>query len=579
MRNEGNTERKTDIGQQGAALVTVLLISVLLLTASIAMLTAVGANSRNTTDVLSETKAYYAAESGIQATINVLRNDTSIDPNRYQYAATNPNLSAKLPYNWPTSGTATRVVIGQTAASYDPNTGTAYAVNITDPDNSLTSATFSITGHFNSTYVSGTSVVSIAGTCLDSAGNTTTGSCAAVRYGTTPNRTTVYIDPIASQTSNFSSAVSVARFRVVNEAGGTGTRISDPLNFEVKYNLTAPQAASVIFRGTVTQASTVADPINAAYVTQDYMILSSDIHLTSSQTTIPATGSNTDTSAQLHPIQPYRLKVLSTGYGPAGSQKQLEAIVQRNLFNGIGSGGTTTMVGTSNPPAGSLPFLYSPGSSNGVTYSGGDCASSTGCVPAFVLTDPSNYAYVVANPPQNGTVSPPPAMVDPNSLPSWQQTPAQLDMLIDQIRTAAQHSGTYLVNPNGNVSNPGNYANGTGVTFCEGSCKVSGDGGGVLVVTGQLTNVGGFNFKGIIIVTGEEGWDRTGGGSGSVTGNVVIAPYNLRTYVPENLSATFLAPRYQISGGGASDVIYGDINASFDNTSGVSDLVAGVAEK
>jgi hypothetical protein len=39
--------------------------------ACVAMLSAVGANSRNSTDVLSETKAYYAAESGLQATINV----------------------------------------------------------------------------------------------------------------------------------------------------------------------------------------------------------------------------------------------------------------------------------------------------------------------------------------------------------------------------------------------------------------------------------------------------------------------------------------------------------------------------
>jgi len=570
----------TQKNEGGAALVTVLLVTALLLTATIAMLTALGAGARETTDVLSETKAYYAAESGIQATINVLRNDTSIDPNRYQYAATNPTLAAKLPYNWPT-GAPTRVVVGQSAASYDPNTGTAYAINITDPDNSLTSATFNITARFNTTYINGTSVVSITGACLDASGNPISPmptQCSTIQYGTTPNRTTIYADAIASQTSDFSNTPSVVRFHVINEAGGTGTRISDPLSFEVSYNLTAPQGASTLFRGTVTQP-TAGGSITASYLTQDYSILGSNIHLTNAWMTIPANGVNTDTTATLHPIQPYRLKVVSTGYGPSGSQKQLEAIVQRNLFNGLGSGGTTTMVGTSNPPVGSLPFLYSPGSSAGVTYSGGDCSSSTGCVPAFVLTDPTNYAYVVSHPPQNGTVSPPPSMTSSSSLPSWQQTPAQLDVLVDQIRTAAQHSGTYYVSPGGNIQNPGNYAAGTGVTFCEGSCKVSGDGGGVLVVTGQLTNVGGFNFKGIIIVTGEEGWDRTGGGSGSVLGNVVIAPYNKRTYVPENLSATFLAPRYQISGGGASDVINGDINATFDNTDGISDFVAGVAEK
>jgi Tfp pilus assembly protein PilX len=561
--------------QDGAALVTVLLISALILTASIAILTAAGDGARETTDVLSETKAYYAAETGIQATINVLRNDASLDPNRYQYAVTNPNLAAKLPYNWPTSA-PTRVVVGQSAATYDPNTGTAYKIEISDPDTSLTQATFSIAGRFRTTYVSGTSVVAITGTCLDSGGNPISplpATCSAVQYGTSPNRTVIYADPIASQTTDFSTNPPVARFRVINEGGGSGTRISDPLNFEFSYNLTSPQSASTLLRGTVTQAS-AGGPINAAYLTQDYSVLSSDIHLTASSITIAPNGVNADTSATLHPIQPHRLKVVSTGFGPSGAQKQLEAIVQRNLFDGIGSTGTTTMVGTSG-----TGFLYSPGSSNGTTYSGGDCSASTGCVPAFILTDPANYAYVVAHPPQNGTVSPPPAMTDLTSLPSWQQTPAQLDLLVDQIRNAAQHSGTYYVNPNGNIQNPGNYAAGTGVTFCEGSCKVSGDGGGVLVVTGKLTNVGGFNFKGMIIVTGQEGWDRSGGGSGSVVGNIVIAPYNQLPYVPENLSAAFLAPRYQISGGGASDLIYGDINATFDNTNGISDFVAGVAEK
>src|SRR5258708_38429736 len=97
------SKRKVDVGlgsEGGAALVTVLLITLLLGTACIAMLSAVSASSKNNTDALSETKAYYAAESGLQATINVLRNDSSLDPNRYGYAATNPKLLAKLPYNW-----------------------------------------------------------------------------------------------------------------------------------------------------------------------------------------------------------------------------------------------------------------------------------------------------------------------------------------------------------------------------------------------------------------------------------------------------------------------------------------------
>jgi hypothetical protein len=184
-------------------------------------------------------------------------------------------------------------------------------------------------------------------------------------------------------------------------------------------------------------------------------------------------------------------------------------------------------------------------------------------------------------------MQPPPEMLS-SEIPEWQQSPQTLDVFIDELRTAAQVSGQYFVNPSGNGNNfnvgstqnpPGSFANGTGITFCEGSCKIGTNGGGILVVTGKLTNVGGFSFKGLIIVTGEEGWERDGTGSGQVIGNIVIAPYNKRTYVPENLSSTFLAPRYTVGGGGSSTVIYNDVNIAFDVTSSISDFMLGIAEK
>ncbi|HVE58434.1 MAG TPA: hypothetical protein VNB22_16495, partial [Pyrinomonadaceae bacterium] len=144
------------------------------------------------------------------------------------------------------------------------------------------------------------------------------------------------------------------------------------------------------------------------------------------------------------------------------------------------------------------------------------------------------------------------------------------------------------VNPTGNQDNftvgsnqnpPGSYANGTGITFCEGSCKIGANGGGILVVTGKLTNVGNFHFKGMIIVTGEEGWERNGTGGGEVIGNVIIAPYNRSTYYPQNLTSTFLAPQYYVNGGGVSTITYSDIGNTLDGTTGVSNLMLGVAEK
>ena len=82
-------------GESGAALITVILVSLILLTACIALLSAVGVNSANTTDVLSETKAYYAAETGLQAAINELRYDCSAT---YSAAKSDPDMSTWLPY-------------------------------------------------------------------------------------------------------------------------------------------------------------------------------------------------------------------------------------------------------------------------------------------------------------------------------------------------------------------------------------------------------------------------------------------------------------------------------------------------
>src|SRR5436190_13365574 len=93
MRN-----KKGFSNESGAALIAVIFISILLVTACAFLLTAVGHNSRNSTDVLAETKAYYAAESGLQATINVLRFNTDADfvNTPYTYAVNDPDLDTKI---------------------------------------------------------------------------------------------------------------------------------------------------------------------------------------------------------------------------------------------------------------------------------------------------------------------------------------------------------------------------------------------------------------------------------------------------------------------------------------------------
>ncbi len=603
--------------ERGAALVTVLMISVLLGIACIAMLSAVGASSQNSTDLLSETKAYYAAESGLQATINVLRGNTDTNTKKISYSkAVNPTtsnylldpktyarLSDWLPYNYSVLGIQERVVVGQTAATYDPKSGTAYSVVVSDPDNTSASVTFSTSGTFDN-YVTTTPYTSSATFSADKK-KICIPSCPAINPPSSRTEITFTDEPSTPYTfTGFNP--SLGTFNIQKYGNVNINRI----DFQIVYRVTAPRSGTTVIRGYIQQASPTNPTIVVNFDTQEYKLMGSQIELCSLQTSFPVTDdrcSNVSFSllplqmsgtfqlfADITPLEPFRLLVKSTGYGPNAAKKELEAIIKKDLLNGSGSAAVTTMLGTYSTPPGGLPFLFDAGTSSGITYSGGDCASTTGCVPSFGITDPNpDYLrYLIEHPPGPGAgnpaqMQPPPELLS-SDIPDWQQSPQALDALIDEYRIKAQISGRYFVNPSGNAQNfnvgstqnpPGSFAEGTGITFCEGSCKIGSNGGGTLVVTGKLTNVGSFSFKGLIIVTGEEGWERDGTGSGGIIGNIVIAPYNRRNYVPENLSSTFLAPRYSVSGGGSSTVSYNDVSAPFDVNSTVGNFMLGIAEK
>jgi hypothetical protein len=124
-------------------------------------------------------------------------------------------------------------------------------------------------------------------------------------------------------------------------------------------------------------------------------------------------------------------------------------------------------------------------------------------------------------------------------------------------------------------------------------------GGGILIVNGKITNNGGYSFKGLILIIGRDGMERSGGGSATLEGNMVIAPYMtpgrriltaLNTPVepslacsvdPQTIASTnrcFYAPKYSISGGGGSDVMYNS-QSVMNGLSGLGNFVKGVAEK
>jgi len=141
--------------ERGAALITVLLISTLLLLTGGTLVLVTGLSTRTAIDATAEMQAYYAAESGIQDTLNVLRGNrspvtgmpanskinflkaiTPSDSNRNTDNSGLRHLSGWLNYNVnDANGNPDRVAL---TASYSPLTGLAYSVDVSDPDAATT---------------------------------------------------------------------------------------------------------------------------------------------------------------------------------------------------------------------------------------------------------------------------------------------------------------------------------------------------------------------------------------------------------------------------------------------------------
>ena len=139
--------------ERGAALLTVLMLSTLLLGAGGTLLLVSTMSGRTAIDATAEMQAYYGAEAGLQATLDVLRGNvapvsgmasgskisfrnavTLSISNLPTDTSSSARLSGWLGYNYtPTGSTvADRVTL---TPSYAAISGIAYSVVVTDPDN------------------------------------------------------------------------------------------------------------------------------------------------------------------------------------------------------------------------------------------------------------------------------------------------------------------------------------------------------------------------------------------------------------------------------------------------------------
>lgn len=565
-------------GESGAALMTVILVSLLLGTACIALLSAVGASSQNNTDALSEAKAYWAAESGLQATINVLRNTAGMN---YNTALTDPDLSTWLTYD--ANG---KIVM---------NSEAAYTVQVSNPDASLP-YTFYTTGSFNTT--------SSSGVTLDNAASPAR-ICFPNCLATTTNRTEITF--AGNGAGNPTSSNSLGTFTITKVGNGAPIPSSEVHSFRIEFQMTSPRTISRTIRGKI-PASNANQPVNITFDSQVAELSGSEIELCSTQTppaTPPPAGQGLCPTvsfqlssgaatfplyAAISPIEPYRLLVTSTGFGPNSSQKKLEGIIIKDLLYGLPSTSALTMVG----PGAELVFQPGPGTP---TYCGVDPGIEPGeditpgpgnspppCVPnpnsatapAIGVTDQEALDEVNDSLGNTQVVPAPDILTDG---PEWLESATALHNYVSQLRARSQTGADSSYFPDGagvttlQPSQIGNFTTGGGLTFCEGSCIVGpGEGGGILVVTGNFEYHGNYNHRGTILVIGD--MHRNGGGTGVILGSVIIAKYD-----PNNLAAGFQSPRFTTSGGGTSDIIYNGAANAYDGTAAVTNLMIGVAEK
>jgi hypothetical protein len=154
MNTQNPQNKGRDKNQRGAALITVLMMSTLMLATGGALLLVTGLSNRNAIDATAERQAYYSAESGVQDTLNVLRGNvnpqtgmpanskidflkavTAADSNRPGDNSGLLRLSGWFNYSYTAADGEQRVPL---TGNYSPLNGLAYSVLVSDPDSGST---------------------------------------------------------------------------------------------------------------------------------------------------------------------------------------------------------------------------------------------------------------------------------------------------------------------------------------------------------------------------------------------------------------------------------------------------------
>ncbi|HKU73716.1 MAG TPA: hypothetical protein VJR02_07340 [Pyrinomonadaceae bacterium] len=562
MKRESKLNLNNRAGERGAALVTMLLVSVLLLGAGGALIMTTMMSANNSLASTAEMQAFYVAESGMQSALNALRGNTSprinasdrmsfrtaIIPSISNGGNTGtPRFAGWLPYNNPADpNSLVPVSVGAITGGY------RVTVENMDPNSHIvlfeTSAKI-LKGDTGKTYQR----------TFGTAGGTDE---VIIRYSGQPS-TNLSPDP-----DTFPLTLDSALGSFVIERPVTSTAdnvVIEKTGFEITITQSLPWAAETtlegIFEGEVDSASaSVKVTFDKAYVKADgtkYALnLASgtqvlDLAYTSSPTT-------TNIPAKVTSPDPKRLLLKSYGFGPQGSEKRLEMLVTHANFEYETPAGFT-MRGPDD--CSTIPF--DSGSSGAKIYSGVDNGKVEPQRPAFAVSA-CNESDVNNGIKKHDTVVDPEIglLGDDDTTPGTVEMPSYLDTA-DRARAylSALQSKALTTNRHfGNNTTVNDALDTPMFTFVDGDCTLTG-GAGVLVVTGTLTMRGNTSFNGIILVMGKGKLVRNGGGDGEIYGGITIAAF-------DRTSGNFTAPSFETNGGGNSTIQY-------DSTALTSALASG----
>ena len=269
--------------------------------------------------------------------------------------------------------------------------------------------------------------------------------------------------------------------------------------------------------------------------------------------------------------RPTRLQVQSTGYGPKGSVKRMEMVVQKVSFDFE----PDAMLLARSSEDGSLATMsFDIGTSSAKVYSGHDNAAVKPNLPTFGVTSLEDLIEANLAITKGATVAEVQTQqVDIADLPSWLQTADAAREFLNYMQIVARSMGRFYTSLSGMAGSTSSPA----YTFVNGDVTLDG-GAGLLIVTGKLTLNGNAVFNGTILVLGEGEVIRDGGGNGTILGSIYVAKFARSWPASENGDPhPFLAPVVSIGGGGTANFIY-DSNWVQTSKDVLGDIVRDVRE-